>query len=172
MRKSSWNSYKGDIWDLAKTHIIVISTNLQGVMGRGLAKQASDKYIDLEFWYRSTLKYWQGQELLIYKSMESHRKLAMFPVKYDWRQTANLDLMRRSAILLKRYILQNPCVRMAVPQVGCGFGELLWEDVKERLQRHLNPVKENITLVEPTPNLLSKYPKAFMAGARRDRLNA
>jgi len=172
MRASNWNTYKGDIWDLSKSYIIVIPTNLLGVMGRGLTKQAADKYIDLELWYRQALRYWDGHELLLYNCIESHRKLAMFPVKYDWRQTANLDLIRRSAIMLKQYILQNKYVSVALPQVGCGFGELEWEDVKIRLQRHLGPVKENIVFVEPTDKLIKKYPKAFMAGAKKDRLNA
>lgn len=37
-----------DIWELVDTHWIVVPTNLQGTMGKGLAQQAKERFPALE----------------------------------------------------------------------------------------------------------------------------
>src|SRR5579864_8821625 len=86
--------YTGDIWDLTD-HLIVVPINLQGVMGRGIALQAKEKYKGVQDWIRDLMYtsdvHWT-KRLPVYEN-----KLIMFPVKYSWQDKADIDLILRSA---------------------------------------------------------------------------
>ena len=56
-----------------------------------------------------------------------------FPVKHNWYEKADLELIERSAMEL-RAILQAKKCRTYIPMVGCGNGGLDWVDVKPRLK--------------------------------------
>lgn len=147
-----------DIWELQKSHKIVIPTNLAGPMGRGLAYQAKTRFPGLESWYKKSCKdkAIKPGEILIGK------KLILFPVKYHWSDKADLGLIERSLQALSR--IDSP---VALPFIGCGFGERDWErEVRPLVERYLAD-KPNFVLVSMPPEIKAKYPKSFQPGARR-----
>lgn len=137
----------GDIWDFHKQgHWIVITTNgtvrKDGacVMGRGVAKQAAEKF--------PGLPYILGEYI---SSMGNHVnyltefKIISFPVKHNWWEAADTSLIDTSCQEIRTlvdnleitYPFGGPYhVYMVRP--GCGNGGLDWKDVKPILEKYLD----------------------------------
>lgn len=123
----------GDIWDYhSNNNAIVIPTNGTvnskglAVMGRGLALQASKKYPQLRKQLAQLLSK-NGNKC--YLQMNN---IITFPVKYNWNEKADIELIKKSCIELNGYI---PVYRQIyIPRVGCGNGQLQWKDVKPVLE--------------------------------------
>lgn len=62
--------------------------------------------------------------------------LVSFPVKHEWNQKADLDLIRQSAVELVALAGQySHAIRIVVPRPGCGNGQRDWEtEVKPILE--------------------------------------
>ncbi|MHA1962665.1 MAG: hypothetical protein ACW99U_20935 [Candidatus Thorarchaeota archaeon] len=56
--------------------------------------------------------------------------LASFPVKHNWYETADLDLIKRSAEQLTILMDDWGYSNVALPMPGCGNGGLTWEVVE------------------------------------------
>ena len=163
----------GDIWDYADTrHTLVIPVNLLGVFGRGLAAQAAHKYPEAVSYFQAHKNTYSGQWCTgLLHGRFANTWICYFPVKYFWRSKASLDLITASAHGLVKSIQGSPDVsEWVIPQIGCGHGELDWEDVSKVILPILEPVKFAIRFVFPKPILKKKYPYAFRPGARKDKL--
>ena len=136
----------GDIWEHAKRldAYVVIPTNgtvkINGecVMGRGLAKQAAERYPDLAKKLGDDINK-TGNRVYVFEGL----KLIAFPVKYSWWEMASPELIDRSAAELREAIYTSPECTVLIPHVGCGNGRLFWRDVKPILERNMAGV-ENI----------------------------
>jgi hypothetical protein len=168
-------SITGDIWSFLGEGHIVIPTNLDGVMGRGIAKQARDKFPGIQSKYKSLISKmgWpqNGQARIIgieqatvNQDMEKGLYFLMFPVKYHWREKANLDLIEE----MLRELSQNDFGDKDVylPLLGCGFGGLDIGEVMQAIDRHLEAT--NFVLVLRDDDVQEKYPESFAPGIRID----
>lgn len=100
------------------------------VMGRGVARQAANNYPRLPFLLGEQLKI-SGNHVMVWQ--EFH--LFTYPVKHNWWEQADPDLIVRSAIELVElhsHILPIPLVGMVRP--GCGNGGLLWKNIKALIE--------------------------------------
>lgn len=161
----------GDLWDYwEKGHTVVVPTNLfvsprgKAVLGRGVAKQASNKFPGLEFRYGKSVQ--GGTPLVFYQDI----RLLMFPVKPargeegvpGFMAKADIHLIRDGVRRLKEKWHHGP---VAMPAVGCGFGELQFKDVFPII----NELPDHFTLVLRDETVFSKYRDSFRPGARIDR---
>lgn len=119
----------GDIWEEASkrdAYVVVptngfIKNNGCAVMGRGLAKQASDRYPGLAYSLGDKIRD-SGNKVHVFPEI----KVITFPVKYNWWENANVDLIDESAVSLKYFMLSHSD-NILIPHVGCGNGRLIWE---------------------------------------------
>lgn len=119
----------GDMWSVFdEVDYFVITTNSivknNGalVMGAGIAKQVRDK--------------WPGIDVEIGDAIEKicgsggkyglllGNKIGVFQVKYHFKDMANLDLIKRSALDLEEYARTNPDKTYALNYPGIGNGRL------------------------------------------------
>lgn len=154
------NTVKGDIWQFSGEHNIVVPTNIgwtgggKNVMGRGVAKQATERYPDLALWYGRKLymrlAHMDYVDAVQIVTLHRYMNLILFPVKplaknpsISWRQNATLVMIQKSATLLQDAHLNypTPCY---LPLVGCGNGKLRQEDVVPILESILD---DQFTLV-------------------------
>lgn len=131
---------KGNIWLwYNKGSNIVISTNGfvkkngECVMGRGIAFQAAQEFSWLP---RRIGEYiCKGGNHVFYMG----ENLISFPVKHNWWERADLNLIDRSAKELEALVghleIKSPVI---LPKVGCHNGRLDWKDVEPILDRYLN----------------------------------
>jgi hypothetical protein len=67
-----------------------------------------------------------------------------FPVKHNWWESANIELIIKSANELKEIANGSKESIFILPRPGCGFGYLKWEDVKENI---INILPDNVAVI-------------------------
>jgi hypothetical protein len=123
----------GDIWvyDGRKDFILLVTTNGSirkdgcGVMGRGVALEAAQRYPDLPRLLGFSLKCRGNVVSLIQPGLYA------FPVKHKWREAADLTLIKESTKRLEKIAREHPNKRYVLPRPGCGNGNLDWDKVKK-----------------------------------------
>lgn len=141
---------KGDIWKVAEEFngFVVIPTNgfvkVNGscVMGRGLAYQAMRKYPELPKLLGDRIK----KDGNVVQILGKHR-IITFPVKHNWWERANLELMEKSFRRLRKDIIDIRLIFAGSPvfisHVGCGNGHLDWEkEVQPLMKRYLGDIED------------------------------
>ena len=131
----------GNLWDylIYPDAILCITTNGTikndgtAVMGRGCAREALHRFpgIDLEL----------GRKIKIHGNVVNELiagKLLSFPVKYEWWQKADLDLIIKSAHQLDNWCFLNHSKTFILPKPGCGNGKVQWDEVKGSIENILN----------------------------------
>lgn len=123
----------GNIWDYhERGEVICITTNgslnkqRKAVMGRGVARQAKDRFSDLPkdlaahiMLNRNTVGWFPAYSII------------SFPVKHKWWEEASIDLIKKSAQQLRFLASQFHVDRkLYMVRPGCGNGGLKWEDVR------------------------------------------
>jgi hypothetical protein len=124
----------GNLWDFhAAGHWVAITTNGyvrtdgKTVMGRGVAKEAAQRFPALPLLLGSTIER-LGNVVHPFPAW----RLFTFPVKHNWWETADLELIERSAGELVRMMTKEPAelAELYLVRPGCGNGGLLWSNVK------------------------------------------
>ena len=165
----------GDIWEIPDpSAFIVIPVNLEGVCGRGLARQMVDRWPGIGTFLRAEgksgclAKTYQKSDILQFFAPDDRHRLVVFPVKSSWRDQASMDLIKSSCDKLNRLLesVQSP-YSCRLPLVGCGFGELTEQDVLPVLESVLTSPR--CVLVTPDPAVFNRYPSSFVPGVRADK---
>ena len=161
---------KGDIWDYHnKNSFICIPINLgwtkdnKNVMGAGLAKQAKEKFKDLDKdigeYCRLRSEILEENWLFDYDfSLDYKRRLQYFATKplnvkepwLSWKQNSSLEVIKNSCYILQNILISSSTVfksNFYLPLVGCGNGKLNKSDVLPILQEYFNNF-DNVFLVE------------------------
>lgn len=166
-----------DIWNKHATHndmFIVLPTNLSvnkngnAIMGRGLAKQAADKFPKLSTKYGNVLKNDLGTHG-VYIFFDT--RIIPCPVKKNYKDDADLKIIERSLKLIMdlRDGLKTK-IKLLIPMLGCGFGGLMYEQVLPLL---LEYCPKGSYIVIPPDNVYGKdkYRESFLPGItdKKDR---
>jgi len=133
----------GNIWDFHEQgKWIVIPTNgsvnsgSEAIMGAGIALQAKQRYPMLPSALGQAIRA-QGRSSLVHISSEG---LILLPTKNDWWEDSSLELIEqglKELIALLDLIREYP-TPIYLSRLGCGNGNLKWEDVKPLLEGYLD----------------------------------
>ena len=132
-----------DIFSL-KVDAIVNPVNCVGVMGAGLAKQFARRHNHTMKQYKLDCK--EGKiklgECYVY-GLHHIESLALedlgiplkyifaFPTKNHWRDKSDILAISKGLHKLSTAVMINPNIQsIAIPALGCGLGQLKWDDVK------------------------------------------
>lgn len=136
---------RGDMWDVfGKTDLFLITTNpirrKDGavVMGRGIAKQAKDRFPQLPYDLGKVLEDEETfSEADVVGSIGEYdgQMLGFFMVKDHWREPAKYSIIDRSSNHLKAIAEFYPKLRYDLNFPGIGNGKLKREDVLPLLER-------------------------------------
>jgi len=138
MRKETgdvWEAYNAGLWIIIPTNGFVKNDG-SAVMGRGLAWQAKERFPCLPFDLGERLKEY-GNHVFVF----SRYRLITFPVKHNWMEIADLQLIEKSCKQLQeifKYNLSGLPTPVYLPKVGCGNGKLDWNVVKPILEKYLD----------------------------------
>ena len=163
----------GDLWE-GRADWRVITTNLcvrsdgVAVMGRGVARQAADRFPGLPARYGADLRRGiAGLDPIVLEPSPGYGILCL-PVKRRWSEPADLGLIEGALRELAGFAASRPqeIIRMPVP--GVGFGEADPAAVARLLDRYLGE-HANVVVVARGAGVAAHYPGSFRAGARRDR---
>ncbi len=123
-------------------HVIGISTNGfvknsgEAVMGRGCAYEARNRIPDIALDLgQYILKNGNRPGYLEGSNLFNQYRIMILPVKHNWFEKADIDLVMISTSWLIVEAMDNPAFEYHVPRLGCGNGKLDWEkDVKEHMR--------------------------------------
>lgn len=158
----------GNIWDQKCDWICIttngeVKSNGRAVMGRGIAKQAVERFknIDLELAkkiekYGNTVQklypgYFTVVEPLNKELHLTHIRIVSFPTKHEWRDKADLELIKSSVEQLYFFWYEN-CqlskkeLKVCLPKPGCENGGLTWNEVKPVIEPILK--SDNFVIVD------------------------
>jgi len=135
MTFSRYNEVKGDAWAMwKKGYHLCITTNgtikNDGaiVTGAGIAQQATEKFPHFPMAIGQKVR-----ELGNHVHYYGYRVWS-FPVKHEWHQKGDIELIRRSFRQLVTLVQVHNIKRIYLPRPGCGNGQLVWEQVKKDLE--------------------------------------
>lgn len=130
------------------------------VMGGGCAREAAQRWPTLPYIYGTLIKafgnhvYWPGSIVTVNRPFA----LILFPVKHTVEENADLELILRSCVELRRLADIYGWQTIALPRPGCGLGGLRWGDVGSAIEALLD---DRFLIVD--------FPKpagAFLAGEK------
>ncbi len=130
-----------DIFTL-KVDAIVNPINSDGVMGKGLALQFKKLYPEMFKKYQTLCI--QGKldigKLFVYTDSQDYKYIVNLPTKKQWRLASKLHYIDEGLYKLAKFISEKQVMSIAIPALGCGCGQLKWEDVYACIQRRLSPL--------------------------------
>jgi hypothetical protein len=104
-------------------------------MGRGIAFEATQRYPTLQKEWGEKIQQTSHQQPSLIISPKW--KLIAFPVKYHFRDQADINLILRSTLQLLDVTSGLKGGRILLPRPGCGNGRLDWAEVGPMLKHYL-----------------------------------
>ncbi len=127
---------EGNIFD-SPAQVIVNTVNTVGVMGKGIALEFKNRYPQMFEKYKIACeKHTLTIGKLMLVSAPDHM-LLLFPTKENWRYPSRLSYIEQG---LKRFCdnyAQRGITSIAFPKLGCGNGDLDWDEVRPLMEYYL-----------------------------------
>ena len=124
---------KGNLWDIYKDYDAiccttnqVVKSNGNLVMGKGIAKQFSDKYKWLSKNWGERLKKYDNQCFFV-TLMKANPHLCFFATKNHWKENSSVILIETAIRSLCKTIILLNWDKVLLPCPGCNNGGLNWE---------------------------------------------
>lgn len=139
----------GDLFE-SRVQTLVNTVNCVGVMGKGIALEFKKRFPEMYEDY--VVRCRKGEVKLgrpyLYKSLVAPWILN-FPTKDHWRSVTNLkDIINGLKHVAQNYTSWG-VQSIAVPPLGCGYGQLEWRVVGPTLYRHLERLEIPVELYAP-----------------------
>ena len=154
----------------SKAQTLVNTVNTHGVMGKGLAEQFKFRYPSMFEQYKricseglldiGKLWLWKGSEQWVLN----------FPTKRHWRYPSKMEFIERG---LQKFVAEydNRGIReIAFPRLGCGNGGLDWPDVRDLMERYLEPLPIKIYIHDYSVDLPSPEHLRSVQDSRRSQV--
>jgi len=134
----------------SKAQTLVNTVNCVGVMGKGIALEFKKRFPDMFKDYVSRCR--RGEVRLgrpyLYKSL-NQPWILNFPTKDHWRSVTKLEDIIKGLEYLLRHYKEWGITSLAVPPLGCGYGQLEWRVVGPMLYRYLKGMEIPVELYAP-----------------------
>lgn len=127
---------KGDLFN-SPAQVIVNTVNTVGVMGKGIAFTFKQKYPDMFKQYQHLCDDKLLEPGKLYLWRKSEKWILLFPTKVHWRNPSKLEYIELG---LKKFVdnwKRLGINSIAFPRLGCGNGNLNWDDVRPLMEKYL-----------------------------------
>lgn len=140
------------IFSYENVDAIVNPCNTVGIMGAGLALKFKNLYPTMFEEYRNICKSKNLQigKLHIYINRFSMPKyIVNFPTKNHWKDDSKLEYIETGLQKLVEFINNYNIKTIVIPALGCGLGNLDFEDVTNLILKYLKDLNIGIVLLKP-----------------------
>jgi O-acetyl-ADP-ribose deacetylase (regulator of RNase III) len=143
---------------------LVNPINSEGISGRGLALEFRKRFPDAWEGLCKAAPISPGQVFIFDKRDElsnptcvsgrlASRYIIHFPTKIHWSNRSNLDLIAAGLVSTSVEVRERNIKSIAFPALGCGLGNLRWEDVLPTIQQEVMRWKDvRVEIYEPQPD--------------------
>ena len=136
----------GNIFD-SGAQTLVNTVNCVGIMGKGIAAEFKERFPEMFKDYAARCERNEVKPGVPYLFKESifSAQIINFPTKSDWRAASRIEDIEKGLKILTEKYKEWDIQSIAVPPLGCGNGQLLWESVGPLIYSYLSkwdiPVK-------------------------------
>lgn len=131
-----------------QTHINTV--NCVGVMGKGIALDFKNRYPAM---FKDYARRCQNEEVILGEPYLFRQLfdpwVLNFPTKGHWRSRSRIEDIKDGLDYLARHAQSWGITSIAVPPLGCGNGQLLWEDVGPIIAQHMQTLHIPIEMYAP-----------------------
>lgn len=164
----------GDILN-SKAQTIINTVNCVGIMGKGIAAEFKKRYPEMFEDY--VLRCQRGEVKpgvpYLYKTLFPPQ-IINFPTKNHWRAVSHIEDIENGLKLLVKHYKEWGIESLAMPPLGCGNGQLLWETVGPMIYRYMKELDVPVVLYAPygTPpvQLTEKFLSSSMPDHKETKL--
>src|SRR4030043_1453826 len=154
----------GDLF-ASKAQTIVNTVNCVGIMGKGIALEFKNRFPDMFDDYVNRCK---RQEITL-GSPYLYKRLVLpwilnFPTKEHWRSVSSIESIVHGLRYLLKHYQEWGITSLAVPPLGCGYGQLEWRVVGPTLYRFLGKMDIPVELYAPYDTPHKELQPEFLAG--------
>lgn len=165
----------GDMF-FSNMQTLTVSVNIVGVMGKGLASRAKYQFPDVYVKYQDACRSKQiamGKPYLYKREQTLDLELAedgfslqnpnakkwflLFPTKRHWRNKSQLEDIRNGLSWLEKNYKRLGISSIAMPALGCGLGQLKWEDVGPVMCSSLSKLDIQVSIYLPREAEIPKH---------------
>ncbi|WP_409966859.1 macro domain-containing protein [Bengtsoniella intestinalis] len=142
----------------AEAIALVNTVNCEGVMGKGIAYQFKLAYPETNKSYISACENGSLRVGTLHYYRENGKIVINFPTKIKWRNKSEMDYIEKGLDALIPLLEELSVDSVAIPPLGSGNGGLVWGEVRELIEKKLNPISEklDIYIYEPSKNYIPK----------------
>lgn len=145
--------------DLLKSEAeaLVNTVNCEGYMGKGIAYQFKMQYPENNNDYVKVCRRGELTVGKIHYFKERGKIIINFPTKNKWRANSKIEYIIDGLDELIKLIDQLKIKTIAIPPLGSGNGGLIWNEVKEMIEKKLSVLDKDIQIFiyEPSQNYVS-----------------
>ena len=151
---------------------LVNTVNTVGIMGKGIALDFKKRFPEMFKEYE--IKCQRGEVKLgqpyIFQTLVGPYVIN-FPTKEHWRSVSKIKDIENGLNYLINHIEKWNVESLAVPPLGCGNGQLEWEEVGPVIYRYLNTLAIPVEIYAPFGTPARQLTKEFLEQASEIRAN-
>ena len=138
---ATFSDHFGNIFESA-AEAIVITVNTVGVMGAGIALEASYRWPHVDASYQEACRSKLiGPGKCQWLTADT-KHVVLFPTKIHWRQPSTIQLVRAGMADLHSEISRREITSIAMPHLGCSHGGLSWTSVRPIVVESLETISD------------------------------
>ena len=161
--KSNITALIGDLFK-SDCQTIVNTINTVGVMGKGIALEFKKQFPDMFEDYERHCK--EGKvklgEPYLYKRL-TPPWILNFPTKDHWRSVSKLSDIIQGLKYLEQHYQEWGITSIAIPPLGCGYGQLEWRIVGPTLYRYVKRFNIPVELYAPLGTSKEELTNEFLS---------
>lgn len=158
---------EGDMF-FSNMQTLTVSVNTKGIMGKGLASRTKYQFPDVYVVYQDACRQktlQMGKPFLYKRESSFDDELAdepgtlempnavkwflLFATKHHWREKSDLAGIEEGLRWVMRNYKQEGIKSLAMPALGCGLGQLAWEDVGPIMCHYLSQLEIPVSIYLP-----------------------
>jgi len=139
----------GDLFS-SQAQTLVNAVNCVGVMGKGIALEFKTRFPDMFADYAQRCRtgtVTPGKPYLYRRPVAP--SILNFPTKRHWREPSSLSDIEAGLVYLEAHYKDWGIESLAVPALGCGYGQLQWQEVGPILIDRLERLDIRVELYAP-----------------------
>jgi O-acetyl-ADP-ribose deacetylase (regulator of RNase III) len=140
----------GDLFE-SPAQTLVNTVNTGGVMGKGIALQFKKFFPEMFAEYQQLCENGQLRIGTLHVYRTPHKQVLNFPTKEQWRKPSQLSYIVAGLDTFVRNYREIGVTSIAFPPLGCGNGELHWDDVRPVMEKYLAALPIPVYVYPPQP---------------------
>lgn len=130
---------EGDIFS-SPAQVLVNAVNTVGVMGKGIALAFKNRYPRMFELYKDACekKKFQMGKLMLCREID--HTILLFPTKENWRNPSKIEYIKKGLDKFVKTYAEKNITSIAFPKLGCGNGDLAWDEVRPIMEEFLKPL--------------------------------